>query len=132
MQLKFKNEHIFFAIESIWTNLDYRFKFQVNQLITANGYEDFIQTIEVPEDILLQIFKAVSSQPEGVAAFINKAMLAELLPQIEVDSNLQKVQDGKEQPNESARLLIAINEINNANKATKAAKILNGKTQILS
>jgi hypothetical protein len=131
MLLQFKNTHIFFAIESIWENLDYKYRYQLNQIITANSDEDYVQTLEVPEDILIQIFSTVTVQPEGVAAFINQEMLTELLGQIQPLSNLEAVQAGTEAPNEAARILIAINEIDVANKAVKDAKILRGKNQIL-
>ena len=85
----------------------------------------------MPEDILIQIFSTVTVQPEGVAAFINQEMLTELLGQIQPLSNLEAVQAGTEAPNEAARILIAINEIDVANKAVKDAKILRGKNQIL-
>ena len=132
MILNFKNQHIFFALESIWPNLDYRFKYNLNALVAANDADDYVQTIDVPEDILIQIFKAVSAQPEGVAAFINQEMLASMQPQIMAASNIADVMAGTAAPNEAARILIAISEFDAANKATKAAKILNGKTQILS
>ena len=132
MEIQFKNQHIFFAVENIWSNLDYRFKFLLNSLITANAQEDFIQTVDVPEAVLIEIFKAVTGQPEGVATFINHEMLEALVPQIQAQSNMAAVMQQLELPNEALRILIAIDIIDQSNKATKLAKILNGKIQILS
>lgn len=131
MQLQFKNTHIFFAIDSIWDTLDYKYRYLLNQQITENSGDEYIQTIEVPENILIQIFSTVTVLPEGVAAFINQEMLTALLSQIEPLSNMEAVIAGEEQPNEAARILIAINEIDVANKAVKATKILRGKNKIL-
>lgn len=131
MTLQFTNRHIFFATESIWGGLDYKYKNILHNVISANPDDDYVQTLEVPEAILMQIFSTVTVQPEGVAAFINQEMLAELLGQIAPLSNMEAVQAGTEAPNEAARILIAINEIDVANKAVRDAKILRGKNQIL-
>lgn len=131
MTLQFTNNHIFFALDTIWPGLDYKFKYAMNQLIVANPADDYVQTIEISEDILIQIFSTVTVLPEGVAAFINQEMLTELVGQIQPQANLEAVQAGTEAPNEAARIMIAINEIDVANKAIKAAKIANGKNQIL-
>jgi len=131
MTLQFSNTHIFFALEAIWANLDYKFKNVINQLITANNDDNFMQSLEISEDILIQIFSTVTVLPEGVAASMNAEMLAALSPQIAELSNIADVQAGTAEPNESARIQIAINDIDVANKAVKAAKILNGKNKIL-
>lgn len=131
MLLTFKNSHIYFAIDSIWANLNYKFKYVLNEAITANSDDDYTQTLDVPVDILLQIFSTVTVQPEGVAAFINQQMLQNLVPQIMANSNLPAVMAGTEQPNESAALLIAISHIDTSNTTIKAAKILSGKNKIL-
>lgn len=131
MLLQFKNTHIFFATEAIWDNLDYKYKYLLNQQVTANPDDEYVQTIEVPEEILIQIFSTVTVQPEGVAAFINQEMLTELLSQIQPAANLEAVQAGEEEPNEASRIMIAIDKISQANKSVKLAKILKGKNQIL-
>jgi len=131
MTLQFSNTHIFFALEAIWDNLNYKFKYAINEIVAANPDDDYMQTIDISEDILIQIFSTVTVQPEGVAAFINAEMLAELAPQIAAVSNIADVQAGTAAPNEGARIQIAINDIDVANKAVKAAKILRGKNKIL-
>ena len=147
MILEFKNSHIFFAVESIWGNLNYKFKYMLNAAITANSDNDFVQSLDIPTDILLQIFSAVTVQPEGVAAYLNRDMLQSLLPQIMSVSNIDAVnaqpqEDKEPQPgdsekpsrityNEAAQILMAIQVIDQANKTTIDSKILSGKTQIL-
>ena len=43
--LQLKNKHIYFALEAIWAELDYRFKYQINQLVSEDDEEDYLQTI---------------------------------------------------------------------------------------
>lgn len=131
MTLQFKNEHIYFAIDSIWQTLDYKYKNLLHQLITANPDNDFVQTVEVPEHILIQIFSTVTVLPEGVSAGINQQMLLAIMQQVQP---LAAFTDGElgDEPNEAMRILLAINEIDIANKAIKAEKILAGKNSILS
>lgn len=131
MILQFKNQQIYFALESIWPNLHHRFKTELQDLVIANPDEEYIQTVDVPEAILMQIFKAVSTQPEGVAAVINQQMLAALEPQIAAASNINMVMQELEPPNEASRIIIAITEFSAQNATAKANKILNGKDQIL-
>jgi hypothetical protein len=106
MLLNFKNEHIFFALEPVWNTpgFDYKLQTHINQLVTANSDNDFIQQVEISKETLLKVFKSVSAQPEGVAAFINQQLLGALLPQLEAVSNLEAVQQGLEQPNEAASI----------------------------
>lgn len=139
MQLQFTTRHIAFALSTIWPTLDYKFKYLVNQQITANPDLDYMQTLEVPENILIQIFSAVTVEPEGVASFINHEMEDLLLAQINAVSNLADVQAGTIDPatnetvapNEGARVLIAIGDIDTANKSVLDQKIQRGLSQIL-
>lgn len=131
MILKFKNEHIFYALEPVWNNIDFMFKAHVKPIIAANSEKDFEQEIEVSKDILLEIYKGVSRQPEGIAAAINKEIKEELLPQLSAVSNLQEVINDNAVPNEAASILIAINELDLADIAARAALILKGKNNIL-
>ena len=133
MELQFTNKHIFFALESIWAALDYKFKYTVNQLITANPADDYVQTIDVPEAVFTDIYSALTRAPEGVAAIINKEMFDILEPQIMAVSNIAEYMADTEnvEPNEGTRILLKIQEISAINVTTKNAKILNGKTQIL-
>lgn len=92
LTLQFKNEHIYFIIDSSWETLDYRFKNQVHDLVAANSENDFVQTLNIPVKILLSLFMVATAQPEGVAAFINSDMLTSLVGQLMPLSNFQQVQ----------------------------------------
>lgn len=132
MTITFKNRFIFFALANIWGNLNYKFKAHVNEIVTLNPEEDFVQAIEVPEDILIMIYEANSKQPQGIAKYINVEMQAELVPQLIASSNIQAVQAGTENPNEAARILIACQGIDTLNAQYREALIIQGKNEILS
>ena len=139
MILKFKNAHIFFAVCNIWDNLHYKFRTLLNAIITANPGDEFIQQFDIPANILLQIFATVNTQPEGVTASTNKAMLNLLIPQLMQASNMDAVnnQPASTDPmskltyNEAALILIEIGVISAANDAVLSAKLTHGKAQIL-
>lgn len=149
MQIQFKNRYIFFAVESIWDRLDYRFKYLLHQLVTENSEDEYVQNIDVPEAVLIECYKAVSAQPEGIATMNNEVMEADLMPQLFAVQNLhfngeyfepdytEDIEEGEPvinviTPNEAGRIVLAIQEFKAHNKAVREAKILNGKTQILS
>ena len=72
--LQLKNKHIYFALEAIWAELDYRFKYQINQLVSEDDEEDYLQTIQVDRATLNQILVSVNNKPQGVAREINPEM----------------------------------------------------------
>lgn len=126
MELQFKNKHIFFALADVWStsSLDYRFKYQVNTLVTANPDDEYIQTLNIDGDTLTYLFDVTTKKPEGIAAAINKEMLDFLLPQLAVLS-----QTG------NSEVLETINNINNIvayNYQKKVSSITDGKNIILS
>lgn len=131
MQLSFKNEHIFFALDEIWESLNYKFKYQINQLVIINSEADFVQTVSVDEETLIKVVESLSAQREGIAVLINKEMQSALEPQLLQASNIELVQAGTEEPNEASRVLMAIDAINKRNADMKSAKVENGKLQIL-
>ena len=122
--LQLKNKHIYFALEAIWTELDYRFKYQINQLVTENDEDDFLQTIQVDMATLNQILVSVNNKPQGVAREINPEMFLTILPQV------QALAAGGNQ--EAIDILTDMQAATVTNDALKNAKIQNGKTQILS
>ena len=121
--LQLKNRHIYFALESIWTELDYRFKYQINQLVAENDDDDFLQTIQVDRATLNQILISVNNKPQGVAREINPEMFMAILPQV------QALAVGGNQ--EAIEILSDMKAATAANDTLKNAKIINGKTQIL-
>ena len=81
--LQLKNKHIYFALEAIWTELDYRFKYQINQLVSEDDEDDYLQTIQVDRATLNQILISVNNKPQGVAREINPEMFMAILPQVQ-------------------------------------------------
>ena len=122
--LKLKNKHIYFALEAIWPELDYRFKYLINQLVAENDEDDFLQTIQVDRATLNQILVSVNNKPQGVAREINPEMFMAILPQV------QALAAGGNQ--EAIDILTDMQAATVTNDALKNAKIQNGKTQILS
>ena len=123
ISLNLKNKHIYFALEAIWTELDYRFKYQINQLVTENDEDDYLQTIQVDRATLNQILVSVNNKPQGVAREINPEMFLAILPQV------QALVVGGNQ--EAIDILTDMQAATATNDALKNAKIQNGKTQIL-
>ena len=123
IEVQLKNKYIYFALEEVWNELDYRFKYQINQLASANSDDEYIQTIEVDRPTLRIILNSVNNKPQGCSREINPEMFATILPQV------QSLADAE---NEEAILILqGMQSVMLENDALKNAKILNGKTQIL-
>ena len=121
--LQLKNKHIYFALEAIWAELDYRFKYQINQLVSKDDEDDFLQTIQVDRATLNQILISVNNKPQGVAREINPEMFMAILPQVQAlaaDDNQEAID-----------ILADMQAATAANDTLKNVKIINGKTQIL-
>jgi len=121
--LQLKNKHIYFALEAIWQELDYRFKYQINQLVSENDEDDYLQTIEVDRSTLNQILVSVNNKRQGVAREINPEMFMAILPQV------QALAVGGNQ--EAIDILTDMQAATSTNDALKIGMIANGKTQIL-
>lgn len=128
MLLQFKNEHIFYALEPVWNQPDFDYKFQthINALVVANSDNDFIQDVEISKENLLQIYRAVSRQPEGMAAAINKAIKELLLPQLLAESN-----NNDNDPNEAYSIILSIQALDQADIEARETLIEKGKNKIL-
>ena len=128
MKLKFKNEHIFYVLESVWNSidLDYKFKTQINNLVTANSDNEFVQEVDITKDLLIFLYEKASQQQEGVAAGVNKSIKAELLPQLLALSN-----NDNNNPNEAYAAIISIQALDAAALACRSAIIEKGKNKIL-
>lgn len=131
MIINFKNQHIFFALANIWNDLHYKFKSHINELVSMNSDNEFIQLVDVPEAIIIQIYHANSKQAQGIAKYINVDMQAALVPQLMEASNMPEVMLGDEEPNEASRILMACMNIDTVNAQYREAIIISGKTQIL-
>lgn len=142
MILQFTNKQIYFTVESIWSNLDYRFKYQLNALVTANDEDNYIQNVEVSVSILMQCYKAMSSGAYGCTVNMAEELLESLKTQLEASSNIVayleylaslETPDPLPEviPNEQTLALLDIEKYKEQDQALENAKILNGKTQIL-
>lgn len=121
--LQLKNKHLYFALESIWNDLDYRFKYQINQLAMANDDDEYEQKIEVNRETIAKIIQSVNLKPQGISREINPEMF------IAVQSQIQAlVQQGNEEAIEIAQDMA---KATLANTEMLNAKITSGKEQIL-
>lgn len=100
-------------------------------MVIANSQNDFIQDVEISKELLIQVYEAASRQPEGPAAAINKEIKLALLPQLEAVSNMNEVINNQAEPNEAASIQLAINDLDLADAAARAALIAKGKEKVL-
>jgi hypothetical protein len=82
MILQIKNKDLFFVVESIWNSLDYRFKFQINEKVTANPGDEFVQNIEIDVATLMQCYEAISSKAYGCTVNAADILLDEIRDQL--------------------------------------------------
>jgi len=128
MLLKFKNKHICWCMEPVWSDVafDYKFKSHINDLLINNSDYDFEQDVTVSTEVLVEIYKAVSKQPEGVAAAINKEIKELLLPQLLLLSN-----NDDNNPNEAYSALKEIAASDAEDLAARESVIEKSKNNIL-
>ena len=123
MEIQIKNKHVYWATESCWNALDYRFKAQINTLVTENSEDEFEQTLSINKETFVQVMNAVNSQPQGIALAINPELYDSLKAQL-----VTAAQQGDVEALEIAQAMEAILL---TNAGYLEAKILSGKTQIL-
>ena len=142
MTLKFTNEQIYFALESIWSNLqDYKFKTHINSLVVANDADDYEQDVTVSVPTLTQCYIAISSGNYGAVTDMAEELLPSLKTQLYTASNLTEFETYMAladktgvpivEPNEYTLALIEIGNLKARDVSVRDAKVLNGKTQIL-
>lgn len=123
MVIRLKNKHIYFGVESVWNQLDYKFKYQLNQLCTVNSDEETEQDVEVSIDVLKTLINAVNNQPQGIAREINPEMFVSVLQQLQ-----KEAAKGDE---EAIQMLQLVQEMAVINDDYKNKKIASGKEQVL-
>lgn len=123
MELQIKNEHLFFALGGIWETLDYKFKYNINQLVTANSDDTYIQTIDVTPVLVRTILNYVNLIPQGVAREINPEMFSSILPQVQAAAALGDP--------EAIEILQDMNNTVINNNEIKNNLIITGKNKIL-
>ena len=142
MELQFTNKQIFFALESIWGQLDYRFKYHINQIVAANPDDDYLQTITIDRATLLQCYRAISNASYGCTVDMAEVLLDELRTQLTSKGNyadyaayIASLETGSTfpevTPDEYTQSIIDVQSYKLHDKATEASKIINGRTQIL-
>jgi len=124
MKINITNREIFFAIENCFSSLKNSFSSQLYNLVSADSKEETIQEIDIDKDTFLIIMRAVNAQPQGVALSINPAMYDSLKVQ------LVTLAEGGDV--EAVEVLTQMGSILDENASVLEAKILNGKTNILS
>ena len=143
MKLQITNKEIYFAVENCWSNIDYKLKYQINELVKANDADDFEQTVDIDAASFLLIMNAVNMQPQGIAKDINPNMhlklknqiLAAAVPIMQELAALKDEQEIEDFKLANADILKIANDVQSiltSNQAMLEAKLLNGKTQILS
>ena len=123
MKVQINNRSLFFAIENCWAQLSYKLKYQINQLVTLNDEDEFVQEVDVDKDSFVLIMNAVNSQPQGIAKEINPLMYDSLKEQI-----IQLAGTGD---TEAIAIAGEMEKILMLNADMLAKKIINGKTQII-
>lgn len=142
MNLLFTNKQIFFVLESIWSELDYKFKYHINSIVSINSEEDYQQTVTVSVENLMKCYKAMSSGAYGCTTDMAEVLLESLRDQLLAEANIGdyltyvgslETENPLPEviPNEQTQALLQVNEYKIQDKATETTKILNGLTQIL-
>ena len=136
MKLQLKNKHIFFALGDIWEMLNYKLKFQINEIVTANEDLETLQEVEFSRYDLELIINSVNNRPQGIAREINPEMFMAILPQVQaiVQGELQggwKLNDNKDNYTEAMLILQDMQQASTRNDNMKNMVIEQGKYKIL-
>ena len=136
MKLQLKNKHIFFALGDIWEVLNYKLKFQINELVTANEDLETLQEVEFSRNDLELIINSVNNRPQGIAREINPEMFMAILPQVQAVVqgeiiNGWKLNEEKDNYTEAMLILQDMQQASLRNDNMKNMIIEQGKYKIL-
>ena len=136
MKLQLKNKHIFFALGDIWEVLNYKLKFQINEIVTANEDLETLQDVEFTRSDLELVISSVNNKPQGMSREINPEMFMAILPQVQaiVQSELQggwKLNEEKDNYTEAMLILQDMQQASLRNDNMKNMIIEQGKYKIL-
>lgn len=136
MKLQLKNKHIFFALGDIWEVLDYKLKFQINEIVTANEDLETLQEVEFSRNDLNLIINSVNNRPQGIAREINPEMFMAILPQVQAIVqgeiiNGWKLNEEKDNYTEAMLILQDMQQASLRNDNMKNMIIEQGKYKIL-
>lgn len=82
MQIQIKNKDLFFICHHVWQYIDYKFKYQVNQKVTANPDENHIQTIDVDTDTFMSCYNAISLSGYGYTCNLADKLIENIRQQV--------------------------------------------------
>lgn len=136
MKLQLKNKHIFFALGDIWEVLNYKLKFQINELVTKDSDLETVQEVEFTRSDLELVISSVNNKPQGMSREINPEMFMAILPQVQaiVQGELQggwKLNDNKDNYTEAMLILQDMQQASTHNDNMKNMVIEQGKYKIL-
>lgn len=136
MKLQLKNKHIFFALGDIWEMLNYKLKFQINEIVTANEDLETLQEVEFSRNDLELIISSVNNRPQGIAREINPEMFMAILPQVQkiVQDEIKdgwKLNEEKDNYTEAMLVLQDMQQASLRNDNMKNMIIEQGKYKIL-
>nr|WP_298659344.1 hypothetical protein [uncultured Flavobacterium sp.] len=136
MKLQLKNKHIFFALGDIWEVLNYKLKFQINELVTKDSDLETVQEVEFTRSDLELVISSVNNKPQGMSREINPEMFMAILPQVQaiVQGELQggwKLNDNKDNYTEAMLILQDMQQASIRNDNMKNMVIEQGKYKIL-
>ena len=150
MKLQFTNRQICFATSQCFGSLHFRLQTHLQDLLLVNSEDDHVQDVTITPEQLVQVYKSVSTIPEGEARKINGEMKASLIPQLlgaaglpialNKDNQFDEAANGMAimelaqtgiQDNEGLNALLLILAADQQNDGVAEAKIAAGKEQIL-
>ena len=136
MKLQLKNKHIFFALGDIWEVLNYKLKFQINEIVTKDSDLETVQEMEFTRSDLELVISSVNNKPQGMSREINPEMFMAILPQVQaiVQGELQggwKLNDNKDNYTEAMLILQDMQQASTRNDNMKNMVIEQGKYKIL-
>lgn len=126
LKLEIKNKDLYFVIETIWNILDYRFKYQINQLVSINSADNYIQEIDVDLDTLRECYLAISNKGYGYTCNMADDLIDDLRNQI-----IQNM-DPNDPDNEYTKAGMLFQDLKDKDDETYENKCISGKEQILS
>jgi len=136
MKLQLKNKHIFFALGDIWEVLNYKLKFQINELVTKDSDLETVQEVEFTRSDLELVISSVNNKPQGMSREINPEMFMAILPQVQAIVqgeiiNGWKLNDEKDNYTEAMLVLQDMQQASLRNDNMKNMIIEQGKYKIL-
>lgn len=136
MKLQLKNKHIFFALGDIWEVLNYKLKFQINELVTKDSDLETVQEVEFTRSDLELVISSVNNKPQGMSREINPEMFMAILPQVQAIVqgeiiNGWKLNEEKDNYTEAMLILQDMQQASLRNDNMKNMIIEQGKYKIL-